>query len=279
MVQANPLQIEDKFEKFEIQVEQVLKEYPSTELLMFPELHLYGDGTPDRSRTSALENSAEPLSGERTELLKRLAKRFSVWLVPGSICERGEDGKLYNTLVLLSPNGDLVASYRKIFPWRPSEPYAPGAEFVVANLEGAKIGLTICYDAWFPEVTRELAWRGSELMLNVVKTTTPDRKQEIVLAQANAIVNQVFFASVNVAAPTGLGGSLVVGPEGEILVKAQGAAEEVLNVVIDLERVRKIRDEGTAGENRMWSQFRPGDPVIPLSIYEGRINPSTWEPK
>ncbi len=66
-----------------------------------------------------------------------------------------------------------------------------------------RVGLNICYDAWFPEVSRQLAWMGAEVILNVVKTTAPDRRQELVLAKANAIVNQVFVVSVNCAGPAG----------------------------------------------------------------------------
>ncbi|HEY4420347.1 MAG TPA: nitrilase-related carbon-nitrogen hydrolase [Pseudonocardia sp.] len=60
-----------------------------------------------------------------------------------------------------------------------------------------RVGLSICYDAWFPELTRHLAWMGAEVVVNVVKTTTVDRAHELVLAAANAIVNQVFVISVN----------------------------------------------------------------------------------
>jgi predicted amidohydrolase len=52
---------------------------------------------------------------------------LSIWLVPGSICERGEDGQIFNTAVWLTPEGKLAASYRKIFPWRPYEPYRPSS--------------------------------------------------------------------------------------------------------------------------------------------------------
>ena len=64
-----------------------------------------------------------------------------------------------------------------------------------------RAGLSICYDAWFPESTRSVAWLGAEFVVNVVKTIGADRKQERVLAQANAIVNQVFMLSVNCRGP------------------------------------------------------------------------------
>ncbi len=122
---------------------------------------------------------------------------------------------MYNTEVVFDPGGTLIAAYRKVFPWRPYEAWASGHEFVVADLPGGigRAGLSICYDSWFPEATRSVAWMGAEFVVNVVKTIGADRKQERVLAQANAIVNQVFMLSVNAAGPIGTGGSLVCDPE------------------------------------------------------------------
>ncbi|WP_240720344.1 carbon-nitrogen hydrolase family protein [Pseudarthrobacter sp. NamB4] len=143
------------------------------------------------------------MDGPRVNELKQLAKDLNIWLVPGSVCERGPEGQLFNTQLVLSPEGELAGYYRKIFPWRPFEPYDPGDRFTTVDLPGiGRVGLNICYDAWYPGVSRQLAWMGADVILNVVKTTTPDRKQELILAKANAIVNQVFMVSVNCAGPT-----------------------------------------------------------------------------
>ena len=91
-----------------------------------------------------------------------------------------------------------------MFPWRPYEPYDPGRPVRGLRHPGVgRIGLAICYDAWFPEVARHLAWMGAEVIVNPVMTTTADRAQEVVLARANAIVNQVYVVSVNTAGPLG----------------------------------------------------------------------------
>ncbi|MFD0474100.1 carbon-nitrogen hydrolase family protein [Nonomuraea thailandensis] len=194
------------------------------------------------------------------------------------MCERGADGALYNTALILSPEGRLAASYRKVFPWRPYEPYRPGDRFVVADLPGfGRVGLAICYDAWFPEVARHLAWMGAEVIVNPVMTTTADREQELVLARANAIVNQVFVVGVNTAAPTGTGRSLVVDPEGRVRVTA-GEAATVLTDVPDLDDVTRVRRHGTAGLNRVWSQFTDADQPLELPLYQGRIDPGRWSP-
>ncbi|MDQ0676081.1 putative amidohydrolase [Pseudarthrobacter siccitolerans] len=193
-----------------------------------------------------LQASAEPLDGPRVTELKRLAKDLNIWLVPGSVCEHGPEGQLFNTQLVLSPDGELAGYYRKIFPWRPFEPYDPGDKFTTVDLPGiGKVGLNICYDAWYPEVSRQLAWMGAEVVINVVKTTTPDRKQELILARANAIVNQVFMVSVNCAGPTGKGQSIIVGPEGNTLAEAPDDQPQLLTSELDLAAVEPVRTHGT----------------------------------
>ena len=248
-------------------------------LVAYPELHLFGpEQHAPEERNRALDAAAVTLGDPLLDDLAGIARDAGVWLVPGSICERGPRGELFNTALVFSPEGRLTASYRKIFPWRPTEPYAPGDRFVVAEVAGTVLGLDICYDAWFPEVTRHLAWLGAEAVLNLVKTTTPDREQEVVLARANAIVNQVFMVSVNCAGPIGRGRSIVVDPEGGVLAESAGDEETVLRVDLDLDHVARVREHGTEGVNRMWSQFGPDDAAIRLPLYDGRIDPATWSP-
>jgi predicted amidohydrolase len=277
-VQSEPRQIGEPVSAFAQEVELALSNNGDAKLVVFPELHLFGDGQPDRQRTEALQDAAEPLDGSRMKELRELAGDLKVWLVPGSVCERGPRGELFNTQVVLSPEGQLAASYRKIFPWRPFEPYDPGDSFVTVDLDGyGRAGLSICYDAWFPEVSRQLAWMGAEVIINVVKTTTPDREHELILARASAISNQIFIVSINCAGPTGRGQSLIVGPEGDVLGQL-GEGPGMLPASLDLSEVERVRAHGTAGLNRMWAQFRSHEAPIALPVYEGHINPSTWAP-
>ena len=277
--QAAPRLIGDPVSAFLDEVKAALAEKPDSKLVVFPELHLFGDGSPDLQRTEALQESAEPLGGPRVKELKQLAADLGIWLVPGSVCERGPEGQLFNTQLVLSPEGELAGYYRKIFPWRPFEPYDPGDRFTTVELKGiGRVGLNICYDAWYPEVSRQLAWMGAEVILNVVKTTTPDRRQELVLAKANAIVNQVFVVSVNCAGPTGQGKSIIVDPEGNTLAEADDDAPVLLTADLDLAAVEHVRTHGTENLNRPWSQFRDGEAAVELPVYQGRINPATWTP-
>ncbi|MEW2810510.1 carbon-nitrogen hydrolase family protein [Streptomyces massasporeus] len=278
LVQAPPRPATAPLSGFAEDVEQLLARFPQTRLAVYPELHLCGVDAPPAS-TEQLQDAAEPLDGPRSRQLAELAGDLGLWLVPGTLCERGAGGELFNTAPVYSPDGRLAASYRKIFPWRPYEPYDPGDRFVVADLpDTGRIGLSICYDAWFPEVARHLAWMGAEVIVNPVMTTTADRAQELVLARANAIVNQVFVLSVNAAGPVGTGRSLVVDPEGRIRTEAPDSGATVLTEVLDLDDVTRVRTFGTAGLNRMWNQFADTDAPLDLPLYGGRIDPGRWRP-
>ncbi|MBC9937675.1 MULTISPECIES: carbon-nitrogen hydrolase family protein [unclassified Leucobacter] len=262
-------------EELAAQLRELTVAHPATTLWVYPELHL------DSPKPHPpIENLARDLDEDPALLaLGALAQELGIWLVPGTVYERAADGRVYNTALVYSPDGERVASYRKIFPWRPDETSSVGTSFEVVDLPGiGKIGLSICYDIWFPEHTRHLAWGGAELVLNLVQTATSDREQELAIVRGNAVMNQVWIASLNAAAPTGRGRSLVVDPNGAVRASSPDASAEVLTAVVDLGQVAEVREFGTAGVSRPWSQFREGDPTIPLPLYGGSITPSTWEP-
>jgi predicted amidohydrolase len=277
-VQAQPVTIGADLAPFRA---EVIARAARADLIVYPELHLFGSEIwPDEERNVELRRSAVPLDGQLVAELGDIAHEAGAWLIPGSICERGPLGELFNTALVFSPAGELVAHYRKVFPWRPFEPYDAGDRFVVFDIPGVgRLGISICYDAWFPEVTRHLAWMGAEAVINIVKTTTPDRSQELVLAQANSIVNQTFTVSVNCAGPIGRGQSIIVDPEGKMLAESAGVDPVGLFSTLDLSHVTKVHLEGTAGSNRMWSQFVSTDSPLELPLYAGRIDPETWHPR
>jgi formamidase len=234
-------------------VARVREVVPHVQLVMFPELHLPALPPPlePHERPTAL---AVEVPGPLTDELAGIAHANGVWLVPGSVYERGEEGRVHNTALVLSPGGELVASYRKVFPWQPHESSDPGHCFVTFDIpEVGRLGLSICYDGSFPETCRELAWMGAEVVLQVSLTTTSDRPQELVMARANAIFNQLYVVSLNAGSPAGLGRSLIVDPEGLVRLQA-GDGEELLTDVLDLDAVTRVREYGTAGVSRLWDQ-------------------------
>jgi predicted amidohydrolase len=276
VVQEQPLRPDEPLSRFCSHVSALVASFPQTRLVVYPELHLF-DCPLEKTALLAL---SEPLDGTCIKTLSQLAGDLGVWLIPGSVCELGPEGQLFNTAIALSPEGRLAAWYRKIFPWRPYEPFDPGDRFVTFDMKGiGRVGFSICYDAWFPEVTRHLAWMGAEAVFNLVKTTTSDRAQEVVLARANAIVNQVFMVSVNCAGPLGTGQSLIVDPEGLVRSAAVGAERTVLTDVLDLEQVSRVRKYGTVGLTKVWDHFQPGDSPLELPLYGGKIEPSRWKPQ
>jgi formamidase len=226
---------------------------PHVRLVMFPELHLSALAPLLEPHDSPAALAVE-VPGPLTDELAAIARANGVWLVPGSVFERGDEGRVHNTALVLSPEGELVASYRKVFPWEPHEPSAPGDRFVTFDVpDVGRLGLSICYDGSFPETCRELAWMGAEVVLQPTLTTTSDRPQEIVMARANAIFNQFYVVSLNAGSPAGLGRSVIVDPEGLVRLQA-GDGEELLTDVLDLDAVTRVREHGTAGVSRLWEQ-------------------------
>jgi formamidase len=227
---------------------------PRVQLVMFPELHLPALQPLLEPHGERPADLAVDVPGPLTERLGEIARENGVWLVPGSVYERGEGDRVHNTCLVLSPDGELAASYRKVFPWQPHESSAPGDRFTTFDIPGVgRIGLSICYDGSFPETCRQLAWMGAEVVLQPTLTTTSDRNQELVMARANAIFNQFYVVSLNAGSPAALGRSLVVDPEGLVRVEA-GDGEELLTDVLDLDAVTRVREHGTAGVSRIWDQ-------------------------
>ena len=246
---------------------------PGVDLVLAPELHLSGQPGLLEEQSGYPDEVAVQVPGPLTDAISVLAREHRVWLVPGTVFERADDGQIHNTALAFSPAGELVARYRKVFPWQPHEECAPGDRFVTFDIpEVGRIGLAICYDGNFPEVFRQLAWMGAELVLQPTLTTTSDRTAELVLARANAIVNQLYVINLNASDPAGLGRSVVVDPEGIVRVEA-GAGEELITDVIDLDAVTRVRDHGLAGVSRMWDQLMRTGPQIELPVYGGRLQP------
>jgi predicted amidohydrolase len=116
-----------------------------------------------------------------------------------------ETEAIYNTSLVISPDGKIITHYRKMFPWLPYESETePGDQFCIFDIpDVGRFGLCICYDAWFPEVVCTLAWMGAEVILHPTLTATSDRTTEMTLSQANVIFNQCYFIDINGIGPWG----------------------------------------------------------------------------
>lgn len=268
--------VESTLTRFEHRVRVLRDAFESVQLVVAPELHLSAVGGMFDEAPGHAEQVAVPVPGPLTERLGALARETGLWLVPGSLYERDGDA-IHNTAVVISPDGALITSYRKCFPWQPYEVSVPGRRLVTFDIEDVgRIGLAICHDGAFPEVFRALAWSGAEVVLQPTLTTTIDREAEVVLARGNAIANQLYVVSVNASAPAGLGRSVIVDPEGHVRYEA-GSGEEVLTDVLDLDAVTRVRRHGSYGINRLLDQLDRVGPGLELPMYGGYVARSIME--
>lgn len=261
-VQMEVFKGDSNLERIADRLAKVKAHHPWVELVLFSELAVFGPEP----------KYAEAIPGPATEALRGMAREHGLWLVPGSLHEPDGRGGTYNTSVVINPEGEILTTYRKMFPWQPRERSTPGTEFRVFEIPGkAKVGLCICYDQWFPEFIRQLVFMGAEVILHPVMTPTRDRPLELVLSRANAIFSQSYFVSVNGLGAGGNGASMVVDPEGRILHQAAGA-ETIMAHCLDLDLVARVRDKGTLGLCRTARAFenRPtGFPVYERDFFGG----------
>jgi formamidase len=241
---------------------------PFADMLCFPELALEGLSA---FVPGGNVSEGHSIPGPLTDHLCNLAANVNKWLIPGSISER-DGNDIYNTAIIISPKGEIIARYRKIFPWRPHETCKTGDTFTVFDVPGVgRFGLCICYDLWFPEVARTLSWMGAEVILQPSATQTSDRPLEAVMIQANAIFNQCYYIGINTSGEFGGGRSMFVDPNGHILQQAD-QHECVLSEIIDLDLVTTVREYGTLGLCQTWKSLR--DDPITFPIYSEGITAS-----
>jgi predicted amidohydrolase len=232
--------------------------FPWVDLVLFSELCVCGLN----------RDLAQPIPNPTIDRFCEWSRNREKWLIPGSFYEV-DHGKIYNTSIVIGPDGAIKAKYRKVFPWAPLERSEPGKEFCVFDIPGkGRFGLCICYDQWFPEVTRTLGWMGAEAVFNPTATTTSDRPLELILAQANSIANQVYFLSVNGIGGGGVGQSIFVDPEGRVL-QVSGDCEMILTEIIDLDMVSRVREFGTLGLSQLWKDLGGFKGKFPL--YQGDV--------
>ena len=206
-------------------------------LVIFPELSLTGY----LNRDIAYE-LAETIPGPSIHSLEQTAKKENIYIVFGML-EQSEKAHavLYNTAVLLGPDG-LIGKYRKMHlpthsVFEEKRYFRLGYEAPVFETEIGKMGLTICYDIFFPEISRLLRLKGSQLIICISASPTVRSGFFEVFTVARALENTVFLAYVNlVGVEDGLqfwGGSRIIAPDGSILAKAKYDEEDLVTGAID----------------------------------------------
>lgn len=240
-------------DSMEMEIDAVVKRFPWVEMVVLAELNAYGTDP----------RNAQPMPGPFEERFSEVARRNDVWLIPGSILE--QDGvTFFNTTPVINPDGEVVARYRKQFPWRPYENgVESGSEFVVFDVpDVGRFGISICYDMWFPETIRTMAWMGAEVILHPSLTSTIDREVEIAMIKSHAAINQLYFFDVNVAGPLGVGQSCIAGPGGEVIYQAE-KCREIIPLKLDLNYLRDVRENGWQNLGQPLKSFRDSKVKFP----------------
>jgi deaminated glutathione amidase len=225
--------------------------------------------------SAVMLQGAEPLDGPTLSAARSWARELGIHLVAGSIAERGDDpDKSFNTSILIGPDGEIEARYRKIHmfdvdvggvAYRESEHEDAGEEIVTAELGGplggVALGMSVCYDLRFPELYRILAVRGARVItVPSAFTLETGRDHWDVLLRARAIENQVFVVAPNQIgeAPPhyrSYGRSAILDPWGVVL--AQAPDEQCFIAAdLDLERQDRVRNTLPSLANRRPAAYR-----------------------
>ncbi len=221
-------------------------------LVVFPEATMCRFGVP-------LAPIAEPVTGQWADGVRAIADDTGITVIAGMFTP-ADDGRVANTLIAVGPGrpNRPDAHYDKIhlydaFGFTESRTVAPGREPVVVIVDGVEVGLSTCYDIRFPELYTELARRGAQLIVVSASWGTGRGKLEqwTLLARARALDSTTFLAAAGQAdpgealseagSPTGVGGSVVVSPFGEVIAAA-GTEPELLVADIELGTVDAARD-------------------------------------
>lgn len=212
---------------------------------------------------AALTTACAALDGDEVAGLAALAERLGITLVIGlGLRDLQLDGVIHNASVLITPDG-VAGQYVKTHQWQNEKLYfTPGDRFPVMPACGARLGMQICYDIRFPEVTRSLALQGAQVVTSVWASFGPDggavADEDLFLHRSytRAVENGIFFLSCNRAGVHGnqrfYGRSCAVAPDGRVLGALAHDREDVLRVEIDLDEIARYRSY-----TGIWADRRP----------------------
>ncbi len=213
---------------------------PSMDLVVFPEYSLHGlsmDTNPDVMCT---------LDGPEVRAFAAACREHRIWGC-FSIMELNPGGMPYNSGIILDDTGALRLYYRKLHPWVPVEPWEPGnlGIPVCEGPNGSKLSLIICHDGMFPEMARECAYKGADLVIRTAGYTAPIRHTWKITNQANAFTNLVYTASVCMCGTDGtfdsMGEGMIVGFDGVPMVTGSGRPDEIITGEFRPDLVREAR--------------------------------------
>lgn len=227
----------DSLRSFKEAVDRVMKGYVKPELIIGVE--------------HGLGRELDTVPGTITRFMSALAKKHGVYLIPGTMSETAPElpeGQFYNTVPVFAPNGDMIDVYRKKAPFKPGEPSTPSGDdhYCVFEIKEKriKVGVQICYDQFFPEISRTLALMGAEMI--VCPALDPMEFDHIpnIIPRARALENELFYIWTNgvgsTPSATCCGHSTIVDPEGKVIYKC-GSTPTTYTEILDFAHVTNKR--------------------------------------
>jgi formamidase len=220
------------------------------DLVVFPEYSLHGLSMDTRPEILC------DLDGPEVASFRTACHANKIWGC-FSIMERNPDGNPYNSGLIIDDTGTIRLYYRKLHPWVPVEPWEPGniGIPVCDGPNGSKLALIICHDGMFPEMAREAAYKGAEIMLRTAGYTAPIRHAWKVTNQSNAFCNLMATASVCMCGTDGtfnsMGEAMICDFDGTMLVEGNGVPDEIITSEVRPDLIREARN-GWGVENNIY---------------------------
>ncbi|MGV4791921.1 formamidase [Rhizobium sp. F40D2] len=222
-------------------VAKARRNQPGMDLVVFPEYALHGLSMDINSEIMCT------IDGPEVAAFKKACRDNAIWGC-FSIMELNLEGMPYNSGIVIDDKGELKLYYRKMHPWVPVEPWEPGnlGIPVIAGPKGAKLALIICHDGMFPEMARECAYKGAEIMIRTAGYTAPIRESWKFTNQSNAFCNLMVTASVCMCGSDGtfdsMGEGMICNFDGSIIAHAiSGRVNEIITAEVRPDLVREAR--------------------------------------
>ncbi|MDO8385272.1 MAG: formamidase [Polaromonas sp.] len=255
-VVETPAQLAAQTQRICDMVAKARRNQATMDLVVFPEYSLHG-----LSMSIAPELMVS-LDGPEVAAFRQACIDNQIWGC-FSIMEANPGGNPYNSGLIIDASGAVQLYYRKLHPWVPVEPWEPGnlGVPVCDGPNGSKLALIICHDGMFPEMAREAAYKGAEIIIRTAGYTAPIRHSWKITNQANAFCNLAVTANVCMCGSDGtfdsMGEGMFCNFDGTVLVEGGGRADEIITAEVRPDLVREART-GWGVENNIYQLYHRG---------------------